>query len=269
MRGLRHFIENKSAFLQTVDKASKALQHADETILLKTGSQIVRGSVSHFAPDYSKTWSPQTVTLHQMMACSMHMGHTPSRWNPKMAPFIFGEHAGIHVIDLEKTIACLRQACQAVLSIAATGKAGGCILFVGTSENIQRITYESAMDCGQFYVNKRWIGGTLTNRTQVLRNDKLIPDLMIVLDPVQNQKAIKEAEDVNVPVVAICDTNFDPSSVTYPIPANDDATPSVELIARSLSHAAAEGLRRRSSIRSSEILVSGSQFIDSIFRQSL
>jgi small subunit ribosomal protein S2 len=182
-----------------------------------------------------------------------------------MAPFIYGERAGIHIIDLEKTVACLRQACQVALSIAATGKHGGCILFVGTGDLIRRITYECATEASQFYVNTRWIGGTLTNRAQVLRNDKLIPDLMIVLDPIRNEKAILEAEEVGVPVIAICDTNCDPSRVTYPIPGNDDATASVELIARCLSLAVGEGAKQRTVLQSNPIIQTGSQFIDSVF----
>jgi small subunit ribosomal protein S2 len=216
--------------------------------------------------NYNSMTSRDTVTIRQLLSCGMHLGHAPSRWHPKMAPFIFGERAGIHIINLERTLICLKQACQVVLDIVAKG---GSVLFVGTGDSIQRLTYEVAQDCGQFYVNLRWIGGTITNRSQVLRDDKLIPDIIVILDPMNNKKAILEASAGGIPVIAICDTNMDPTNITYPIPANDDAFASIELIARTLSLAAAEGkaFRFKSSADNSSISESASLFIDKVFKR--
>lgn len=196
----------------------------------------------------------------------MHLGHATSHWHPKMAPFIFGERAGIHIINLERTLVALRQACNVVLDIASKG---GTIVFVGTGDSIQRLTYECAQDCSQHYVNIRWVGGTITNRAQVLRSDKLQPDLLVILDPVRNEKAVLEAEACNVPAIAICDTNFNPSLVTYPIPANDDAFSSVELIARTLSLAASEGRQIRTRPpKSIDIVESATSFMTRVFGRS-
>lgn len=173
-----------------------------------------------------------------------------------MAPYIHGERQGIHIIDLEKTLACLRVACHAVTDVVAHG---GKVLFVGTREPIRRLTYEIAQDAGQYFVNLRWLGGTITNKTYVLRNDRLAPDMLVVLDYPNNEKAVSEANKVNIPVVAICDTDCDPARVTYAIPANDDAYASVEMIARVLSLAAAQG-RCRAAHRSN-IVESAHQFM--------
>jgi small subunit ribosomal protein S2 len=150
---------------------------------------------------------------------------------------------------LDKTIIYLRIAAAVTEEIA---KRGGMILFVGTREPLRRLVYESAMEANSFYVNQRWIGGTLTNAEQVLgkgmayaggltslSKTPLKPDLVILLEP--NPKVLLEAENSLVPTIAICDTNGDPTKITYPIPSNDDAFASVEFISRVLARSAAEG----------------------------
>lgn len=199
--------------------------------------------------------------LKQMLACSLHLGHAVQKWNPKMAPFLHGERQGIHIIDLEKTLACLRVACQVVSEVVAQS---GVVLFVGTREPIRRLTYEAAADSGQCYVNLRWLGGTITNKTHVLRNDSLSPDLLIILDYPNNLKAVVEANKANIPVIAICDSDCDPTRITYPIPANDDAYASVELIARVLSLAASEGRSRRHN--QSSVVSSAQSFVNKVFQ---
>lgn len=275
-----HFLEQRDTFLQSIGRERghartrpKDIQSRLMAILHATGSTQSNAlttpiateafSPDDFGPNMSATVARDLVTIRQMMACSMHLGHSRTKWNPKMARFIFGERAGIHIIDLEKTIVALRQACNVVKDIASKG---GIIVFVGTSDNIQRLTYECAQDCQQHYVNVRWIGGTITNRRQVLRDDKLSPDLIIILDPMENDKAVLEAHSCGIPTIAICDTNCDPTRITYPIPANDDAFSSVELIGRTLAQAAEEGRSVRTRpLKSADVIESAASFIDRVF----
>lgn len=282
-----HFLERREAFLNALgtQQRSEAPREAQSRLfklLTGTGSTIAEPTRPPTSPPASSAVSATAglgeagygpnlrartardlFTLQQMMACSVHLGHSTSRWHPKMAPFILGERAGIHIINLDKTLIALRQACNVVKDIASRG---GILLFVGTGATIQRLTYECAQDCGQHYINIRWIGGTMTNRAQVLRNDRLAPDLLILLDPVTNDQAVLEALSCNIPTVGICDTNCDPSKLTYPVPANDDAFSSVELIARTLSLAAQEGRKTRTlPLKSADIVDSATKFIDRVF----
>lgn len=270
-----HYLERRESFLASIGGQNDRKNSIEKSqsrlleILSGIGSENSvsampgLGSNNDFGPNYTAKTTRDTTTIRQMLACSVHLGHSTGRWNPKMAPFIFGERAGIHIIDLEKSLVALRQACNVVMDIASKG---GTILFVGTGDSIQRLTYECAQDCNQHYVNIRWVGGAITNRAQVLRNNRLVPDLLIILDPVTNKKAVLEAQMGNIPVIAICDTDFDPNLVTYPIPANDDAFSSVELIARTLSLAAAEGRQVRTRpLKSSDIIESATLFMDRVF----
>lgn len=181
------------------------------------------------------------LTVSTMLNCSMHLGHSKSYWNPNMAKFILGERSGIHIMDLEKTLACIRQAASVTADIASKG---GRILFVGTSENLQRLTYEAAKYCNQFYVNKRWIGGTISNSKSIIGSN-VKPDLVIILDLKKNLVAAKECENGNIPLIAICDTDCDPRNVTYPIPSNDESLPGIELVSKALSMAAKKGQKGR------------------------
>lgn len=270
-------MENRKSFLEGLAKKVKeeAVTRQEQrllNIIQSTGSVQQESSNSLISVSHPELGAnsfnnmlesdgADVVNLKQMLACSMHLGHATHKLNPKMVPYVFGERAGIHILDLEKTLACLRVAYRAVMDIVAQG---GSVLFVGTRDSIQRLTYEAAVDCGQYYVNLRWLGGTITNRGNVLRSESLLPDLLIVLDYPNDAKALHEANKGNIPVMAICDTDCDPSLVTYPIPANDDAFASVELVARTLSLAAIEGRKRRQ--HPSRIVDSASEFVRQAFK---
>ncbi|CAG8466099.1 3939_t:CDS:1, partial [Ambispora gerdemannii] len=199
-----------------------------------------------------------------------HLGHSTSLWNPLTSPFIYGTRAGISIIDLEQTLIYLRRACKVTREISFRG---GIILFIGTRPGIfSKVTIEAAKRAEAYQVSKRWIPGTITNSSQVLRKMLLEeqetrmtlnrdskqqqqevlkafkPDLMIILNPIENQIAIAEAHSANIPTIGIVDSDFDPGRVSYPIPANDDSVRSVDLIAGVLSVAAKDGLNHRRKI---------------------
>ena len=233
-RSLGHFLESRQTFLGNIVKDLRKTPIPDRAGTIVATAQFAE---------------PEQLTIPLMMNCSMHIGHSKSYWNPAMAKYILGERHGVHVIDLDKTLACLRQACTVVSELAMHG---GKILFVGTGQRIQRLVYETALFCNQYYVNRRWIGGTITNGLNVLQAD-IKPDLVIIFDLLQNTVAAKECYEANVPVIAICDTNCDPKYVTYPIPSNDESLPAIELIARSLALAAKRGEERRTLISGMEL----------------
>ena len=210
-----------------------------------------------------------TFTMRQLLEAGVHFGHHTRRWNPKMAPYIFGKRNNIHIINLEKTVPMLYEALDAIQSIA---KNGGKFLFVGTKRSASDLIAQAATNCGQYYVNHRWLGGMLTNwetvsnsikklksleerietgeinsltkkeRLQIerqkekldlnlggIKNMNGIPDAMFVIDTNKESIAILEANNLNIPVIAICDTNSNPSGVDYPIPGNDDALRAISL----------------------------------------
>ncbi|TPX43878.1 hypothetical protein SeMB42_g04532 [Synchytrium endobioticum] len=221
------------------------------------------------------------ITMKHLIAAGLHLGHSVSSWHSNMLPYIYGSRHGIHIINLEHTAAQLRRAMVVAREVAAEG---GKILFVGTRKAIHKITYDAATLCSAFYV-LHWIGGCITNRERVLRRssgfdpDKVIqlapvpgmedaddgaddagvvvgsaskkppkvpvPDLIICLDYPNTFWAVHEANLAHVPVIAICDTDCDPTRVQYPIAANDDALTSVEFIAGVLARAASEGVAQR------------------------
>jgi small subunit ribosomal protein S2 len=210
-----------------------------------------------------------------------HFGHQTHRWNPKMDRFIFGEKSNIHILDLSQTVPLLHQALLKVREVAA---GGGRVLFVGTKRQASEPVAVAAKRSAQYYVNHRWLGGTLTNwRTvsgsiQRLRElegllegegqgrskkellqmtrerDKLelslggikdmggIPDLMFVIDTNKESIAIQEARKLNIPVIAILDTNCDPDGITYPIPGNDDAARAIQLYCDLMADSVLDGL---------------------------
>lgn len=229
-RSLGHFLENRTSFLQNIAADILKQQNAstEMNLLKKLRSSIQTKASSSVNND---------LTVSTMLNCSMHLGHSKSYWNPNMSKFILGERSGIHIIDLEKTLACLRQAASVTAEIASKG---GKILFIGTSENLQRMVYEAATYCDQFYVNRKWIGGTISNSKSIIGSN-IKPDLMIILDLKRNLVAAQECEKGNVPVIAVCDTDCDPRPITYPIPANDESLPGLELVAKSLAIAAKKG----------------------------
>ena len=224
-------------------------------------------------------------SMRSLLESGAHFGHQTHRWNPKMDRYIFGSRSNIHIIDLSQTIPLLHQALVAVRDVAAKG---GRVLFVGTKRQAADPVAEAAKRCAQYYMNNRWLGGTLTNWRTVsgsiarLRElegllesggegrvkkellnlqrekDKLelslggikdmgsIPDIMFVIDTNKEAIAILEARKLNIPIIAILDTNSDPDGITYPIPGNDDAARAIQtdcdLIADSVLDGLAAGL---------------------------
>jgi len=222
--------------------------------------------------------------MRQLLEAGVHFGHQTHRWNPKMAPYIFGERNNIHIIDLSQTVPLLHQALQAVSDTVASG---GRVLFVGTKRQASEIVADAAKRCAQYYVNSRWLGGMLTNwktishSIQRLRRldellageaqgftkkerlnyererDKLnralggirdmgaTPNMMFVIDTNKEAIAVQEARRLGIPVVAIIDSNCDPDQVDYPIPGNDDAARAIALYCDLVSKAAIDGIARQ------------------------
>ena len=219
-------------------------------------------------------------SMRQLLEAGAHFGHQTHRWNPKMERFIFGSRSNIHIIDLSQSIPLLHQALVKAREVAASG---GRILFVGTKRQASDPVATAARRCAQYYVNHRWLGGTLTNwrtvsgsiarlrelegvletetgRTkkellQLTRErDKLelslggikdmggIPDLMFVIDTNKEAIAIQEARKLNIPVIAILDTNCNPDGITFPIPGNDDAARAIQLYCDLLADSILDGL---------------------------
>jgi small subunit ribosomal protein S2 len=223
------------------------------------------------------------ISMRQLLEAGVHFGHQTHRWNPKMAPFIYGSRNNIHIIDLTQTVPLLHQALLAVSDVVANG---GRVLFVGTKRQASEAIAEAARSSAQYFINHRWLGGTLTNwRTisnsikrlksleellkgehhgltkkellQLTREkDKLErslggikdmgapPDLMFVIDTNKESIAIAEARKLNMPVVAIVDSNCDPDGITYPIPGNDDAGRAITLYCDLIAKAAIDGIER-------------------------
>jgi small subunit ribosomal protein S2 len=221
------------------------------------------------------------IDIRKLVDAGLHYGHTTQRWNPLMAPYIFGSRNGIHIVDLEQTVALLHKAMEAAYGIA---KSGGRILFVGTKPQACDIIKEAAENCGQYYVDHRWLGGMLTNwktvsqsikrlkelentlenaqfmtkkeilkmRREVEKMDTVlhgvremrgVPDLLFVIDTNKESIAIKEAIKLKIPVIAVVDTNSDPSDITHIIPGNDDAIRSIRLCCDFISASVLEGLQ--------------------------
>ena len=223
-----------------------------------------------------------TFTLRQMVEAGVHFGHHARRWNPQMAPYIYGKKDNVHIIDLQKTYPMLYAAMNAVREVAANG---GKVLFVGTKKQAQDIIKDSAERCGQYYVNYRWLGGMMTNWKTVhksinrlvklnemdeknayegytkkemlnLKNEqaKLAqvldgiknmggqPDMLFVIDTPKEALAIKEAKKLGIPVVGICDTNSNPNEIDYPVPGNDDAIRAISFYCDMISSAILDGM---------------------------
>lgn len=220
------------------------------------------------------------ISMKQLLESGVHFGHQTRRWNPKMKPYIFTERNGIYIIDLQKTVKKVEEAYQFVRNIAADG---GKILFVGTKKQAQDSVKAEAERSGQYYVNQRWLGGTLTNfetiRKRINRlkqiekmqedgtfdvlpkkevvglkkeKDRLekflggikdmesLPQALFVIDPRKERIAIAEARKLNIPIIAIVDTNCDPDEVDVLIPGNDDAIRAVKLLTGKMADAVLE-----------------------------
>ncbi len=221
------------------------------------------------------------VSLRELLEAGVHFGHQTRRWDPKMKPYIYGSKNGIHIIDLQKTARCLVEASRFVAGVVASGNP---VLFVGTKKAARNIVREEAERANMFFVNNRWLGGTMTNFQTVKRSiDRLValekaeaegrfsiltkkealqltreiakmdkslggiknlkgrPGALFVIDPRKEYIAIREANKLKIPVVALCDTNCSPQGIDYVIPGNDDAIKSIRLFTGAIADACIEG----------------------------
>ncbi|KAF4576835.1 37S ribosomal protein, mitochondrial [Pleurotus pulmonarius] len=209
-------------------------------------------------PSHGLHKPPAEGTVSALLASGAHLGHSRSLMNPNFMPYAYGVRAGVTVIDLDQTLPLLRRAAKLVRAIAY---AGGQVVFIGTRPDLRPVVQKAAQRLGGqgFYVGERWLPGTLTNKMQlygadVVKDQKVTPDLVVLLNPLANMNAIRECAIEHVPTIGVIDSNADPRIVMYPIPANDESTRAAELIAGVLSIAGREGagLRRAEAEREQE-----------------
>jgi small subunit ribosomal protein S2 len=221
------------------------------------------------------------VSLRALLEAGVHFGHNTRRWNPRMAPYLFGVRNQVHIIDLQQTVPLLERALKTVRDVTA---GGGRVLFVGTKRAAADYVADAAQRCGQYYVNHRWLGGMLTNwktitgsikrlrqmdellsgeiqgysKKEILDftrdREKLeralggikdmggLPDILFVIDTNKEKLAIEEANKLGIPVIAILDSNSDPQGVTFPIPGNDDAIRAITLYCDLVASAVLDGI---------------------------
>ena len=233
-----------------------------------------------------------TFSMRQLLEAGVHFGHQTRRWNPKMAPYIFGVRNGAHIIDLQQTAPLLHRALKLVRDTVAGGSR---VLFVGTKRQATDLIAESAKSCGQYYINHRWLGGMLTNwktvsvsirrlreldeqleqdntgltKKELLKitreRNKLdralggikdmggLPDVIFIIDTNKEKIAIAEARKLNIPVVAIIDSNSDPDLVDYPIPGNDDAIRAINLYCQLMRDAVLDGIQQELEISGGDV----------------
>ena len=220
------------------------------------------------------------ISMKQLLEAGVHFGHQTRRWNPKMAPYIYTERNGIHIIDLQKSVGMVDSAYEALKNIVANG---GTVLFVGTKKQAQEAVKDEAIRSGMYFVNERWLGGMLTNFKTIksriaklkeyekmsedgtfdvlpkkeviqikkawekleknlggIKEMKKLPDAIFVVDPKKERICIQEAHTLNIPIIGIADTNCDPDELTYVIPGNDDAIRAVRLIVAKMADAVIE-----------------------------
>jgi len=231
-------------------------------------------------------------SLRQLLEAGVHFGHHTRRWNPRMAPYLFGVRNQVHIIDLQQTVPMLDRALREVRDITARG---GRVLFVGTKRAAAEHVAEAAKRCGQYYVNHRWLGGMLTNwktitgsikrlrqiddlqngdtagltKKEVLEmtrdRDKLerslggikemggLPDILFIIDTNKEKLAVEEANKLGIPVVAVLDSNSDPQGITFPIPGNDDAIRAITLYCELISGAVLDGISQELSASGADI----------------
>jgi small subunit ribosomal protein S2 len=202
--------------------------------------------------------------MRQLLEAGVHFGHQSHRWNPKMAPFIYGARNNIHIIDLTQTTPMLH---QALVKISDTVASGGRVLYVATKRQASDSIADSAKRSAQYFINHRWFGGTLTNWKTISQSIRRLrqlddiladplggikdmggtPDLLFVIDTNKEQIAIQEAKKLGIPIVAIVDTNCDPDGIDFPIPGNDDAGRAITLYCDLIARAAIDGLSRSQS----------------------
>jgi small subunit ribosomal protein S2 len=232
------------------------------------------------------------ITMKQMLEAGLHFGHQTRRWNPKMKPYIFAPRNGIYIINLDKTVGLFKKAYDYV--VQETSK-GGYILFVGTKRQAQATIKEEAIRCGMYYIDLRWLGGTLTNFQTIkkgvdrlksieamqedgsinkfpkkeillmekeriklerniggIKNMRSLPAAVFVIDPNKEQIVVKEANKLNIPVIALADTNCNPDGISYIIPGNDDAIRAIKLITSAIADAVMDG---RSQLKEKDAVV--------------
>jgi small subunit ribosomal protein S2 len=226
--------------------------------------------------------STVNVTMRELIDAGAHFGHQTRRWHPHMKPFLYGDRNGIHIINLQYTLPRLRSACEFIQEEVASG---GKVLFVATKRQAQDIVAQAAQSCGMPFVNRRWLGGMLTNFRTIRRSverlkeleeilkdesnaaglkkkersrmsrerDKLmfafegisgmerLPEIMFVIDIKNEDIAIREAQRLGIPTVAVVDSNCDPFQIDYPIPGNDDAVRAIQLYCEKVADAVRSG----------------------------
>ena len=217
------------------------------------------------------------VTMKNLLESGVHFGHQVKRWNPRMKKYIFAERNGIHIIDLQKTIAAIKDGYDEVRRVTAAGKS---VLFVGTKKQAQQAVQKEAERCGMFYVNNRWLGGMLTNFSTIkkslqrlkkiekmeidgtfenltkkevsalqkekvkleknlggIKEMKELPGCIFIIDTHKEQIAVAEARRMGIPIIAVVDTNCNPEGIDYPIPGNDDAIRAISLFTSIIANA--------------------------------
>ena len=220
------------------------------------------------------------ISMKQLLEAGVHFGHQTRRWNPKMAPYIYQERNGIHIIDLQKTVGMVDDAYNVISDIVSQG---GTVLFVGTKKQAQDAVKTEAERCGMYYVNERWLGGMLTNFKTIesriarlkaiekmaedgtfdvlpkkevialkkewdkleknlggIKDMKRIPDAIFIVDPKKERICVQEAQSLGITLIGIADTNCDPDELDYVIPGNDDAIRAVKLIVSKMADAVIE-----------------------------
>ena len=221
------------------------------------------------------------ISMKELLEAGVHFGHQTKRWNPKMKKYLFGERNGIYIIDLQKTLKQFTEAYEFLRELAV---AGGTVLFVGTKKQAAETIQQEAQRCGMFWVNQRWLGGTLTNFATIRKSvqrlkyledleqkgtlerltkkeglrltrerQKLthalagikemdrLPGAIFVIDTKKERIAVREANRLGIPLVAVVDTNCDPDEITHPIPGNDDAIRAIRLLTARMADAVIEG----------------------------
>ena len=164
-------------------------------------------------------------SVRQLFEARVHLGHKMGTWNPLMKPYLFGSRAGVHIIDLDKTLHHLRKALNVAGHVAYRN---GIILFVNERSQFERVVQKAARECGEYFVARQWIAGTLTN-SQMLLGTLRLPDLIIFLSVPPSQTAIKETVMCNIPSIGVVDSDCNPNLITYPVPGNDDTPTAVQL----------------------------------------
>ena len=220
------------------------------------------------------------VTMKSLLESGVHFGHQVKRWDPRMKKYIFAERNGIHIIDLQKTIAAIKGGYDEVRKVTAAGKS---VLFVGTKKQAQQAVQKEAERCGMFYVNNRWLGGMLTNFSTIkkslqrlkkiekmeidgtfenltkkevaslqkekakleknlggIKEMKELPGAIFIIDTHKEQLAVAEARRMGIPIIAVVDTNCNPEGIDFPIPGNDDAIRAISLFTSIIANAVVE-----------------------------